>query len=303
MSSRNGARTATRVVITARFAGEESLSAGDNIAHVSLRRSYIDAYGRYWRINLLTMLEYRANFLMWAGFTLVYHASAIIALWVTLRNFPSINGWDFKQTAFMYGLWFLGHGVHNTFFFTIGNVPEFIREGRFDRFLVRPLDTLFQAMTVPQQIWPDELILAIVYICIVTPYSGVHVDWLFLCYVPLVAIGGALIDFGINLIIATIAFWFIRIESLRWVIMSLEQDFSRYPISIYQRGVRVVLAFILPFAFMNYFPATFLLHKSEDGLHLNPAVGLLTPVVGLICIGIAYVFWRFGLDRYQGTGS
>ena len=68
--------------------------------------------------------------------------------------------------------------------------------------------------------------------------------------------------------------------------MSLEQDFSRYPISIYQRGVRVVLAFILPFAFMNYFPATFLLHKSEDGLHLNPAVGLLTPVVGFVCLGL-----------------
>ena len=85
--------------------------------------------------------------------------------------------------------------------------------------------------------------------------------------------------------------------------MSLEQDFSRYPISIYQRGVRVVLAFMLPFAFMNYFPATFLLHKTEDGLHLNPAVGLLTPVVGVVCLALAYTFWRFGLNRYQGTGS
>jgi ABC-type uncharacterized transport system permease subunit len=59
----------------------------------------------------------------------------------------------------------------------------------------------------------------------------------------------------------------------------------------------------LPFAFMNYFPATFLLHKTEDGLHLNPAVGLLTPVVGLACATLAYGFWRIGIDRYQGTGS
>jgi ABC-2 type transport system permease protein len=267
------------------------------------RRSYLTTYARYWRINLLTMLEYRANFLMWGGFTVIYHATAIVALWVTLRNFPSINGWNFRQTAFMYGLWFLGHAVHNTFFFSVGNVPEFIREGRFDRFLVRPLDTLFQAMTVPQQIWPDELILSFIYFAVIVPYSGVHVDALFIAYVPLVAIGGALIDFGISLVISTISFWFIRIDSLRWVVMSLEQDFSRYPISIYQRGVRVALAFVLPFAFMNYFPATFLLHKSETGLNLNPAVGLLTPFVGIICLGIAYAFWRVGLDRYQGTGS
>ena len=46
-------------------------------------------YYQYWRINLLTMIEYRANFFMWFGFTVVYHATAIAALWVTLANFPS----------------------------------------------------------------------------------------------------------------------------------------------------------------------------------------------------------------------
>jgi ABC-2 type transport system permease protein len=252
---------------------------------------------------LLTILEYRANFFMWAGFTVIYHTTAIVALWVTLRNFPSINGWDFRQTAFMYGLWFLGHALHNTFFYGIGNVPEFIREGRFDRFLVRPLDTLYQAMTVPQYTSPDELILALTYFAVIVPYSGVQVDTRFILYVPLVAIGGALIDFGINLAIATASFWFIRIDTLRWVVMSLEQDFSRYPISIYQRGVQVVLAFVLPFAFMNYFPATLLLHKNETGLNLNPEIGLLTPLVGCVCLVLAYAFWRVGLNRYQGTGS
>ena len=264
---------------------------------------YLATYARYWRINLLTMLEYRANFLMWGGFTVIYHATAIGALWVTLQNFPSINGWDFRQTAFMYGLWMLGHGLHNTFLFTIGDVPTFVREGRFDRFLVRPLDPLFSALTVPQQVWPDELLLAIVYFAAITVYAGVHVDAIFLAYVPLVAVGGALIDFGINLGIATASFWFTRVDSLRWVFMSLEQEFSRYPISIYQRGVRLVLTFVLPFAFMNYFPATYLLHKSETGLHFNPDVGLLTPFVGLICAALGYAFWRVGIDRYQGTGS
>jgi ABC-2 type transport system permease protein len=264
---------------------------------------YLATYARYWWINLLTMLEYRANFVMWAFFTIIYHGTAIVALWVTLRNFPSINGWNFRETAFMYGLWMLGHSLHNTLFTGVGSVPEFVREGRFDRFLVRPLDPLFQAITVPQQVWPDELILAVIYFCVATAFAGVRVDWIFVLYVPFVAIGGALIDFGINLAIATASFWFTRIDSLRWVFMSLEQEFSRYPISIYQRGVRIALTFALPFAFMNYFPATYLLHKSEDGLHLNPAVGLLTPLVGALCVALGYAFWRVGIDRYQGTGS
>jgi len=249
------------------------------------------------------MIEYRTNFFLWFGFTIVYHGTAIAALWVTLHQFPSMNGWDFRQMALLYGLWMLGHAVHNTFFLTVGDVPTFVREGRFDRFLVRPLDTLFQAVTVPQQIWPDELVLAIVFFVFATIYSGVHVDLAYVLYVPLVAVGGALIDFGITLAIATLSFWFVRIDTLRWVVMSLEQEFTRYPISIYTRGVRFVLAFVLPFAFMNYFPATYLLHKTDTGLALSPWVGLLTPLIGALWVVAAYIFWRIGLDHYQGTGS
>ncbi len=98
-----------------------------------------------------------------------------------------------------------------------------------------------------------------------------RVDWIFVVFVPLVVAGGALIDLGISLAVATCSFWFIRVDTLRWVVMSLEQDFTRYPISIYSRGVRIVLAFVLPFAFMNYFPATYFLQKADTGLHLNPA--------------------------------
>ncbi|MDQ2858617.1 MAG: ABC-2 family transporter protein [Candidatus Eremiobacteraeota bacterium] len=260
-------------------------------------------YRRYWRINILTMIEYRANFFMWFAFTIVYHATAIFALWVTLHQFPSMNGWDFRELAFLYALWMMGHGFHNTFFFTVGDVPNMIREGRFDRFLVRPLDPLFQAMTVPQQIWPDELILAIAFFCVATAVAHVRVDLAFAAYVPLVVIGGALIDFGIQLAITSAAFWVIRIDTLRWVVMSLEQDFTRYPISIYSGSVRFVLAFVFPFAFMNYFPATFLLHKHDGALALSPYVGLLTPLVGAAWFSVAYAFWRVGIDRYQGTGS
>jgi ABC-2 type transport system permease protein len=261
------------------------------------------AYAQYWRINLLTILEYRANFFMWFGFTIVYHATAIGALWVTLHQFPSMNGWDFRDMAFLYGLWMLGHAFHNTFFFTVGEVPTMIREGRFDRFLIRPLDPLFQAMTVPQQVWPDELILAIAFFAVATHFAHVRADLAFFAFVPLVMVGGALIDFGLQLAIATGSFWVIRIDALRWMVMSLEQDFTRYPISIYSRSVRFVLSFVFPFAFMNYFPATFLLHKTGGAFALSPAIGLLTPVVGVVWFLLAYAFWRVGIERYQGTGS
>ncbi|HMF29416.1 MAG TPA: ABC-2 family transporter protein [Candidatus Cybelea sp.] len=261
------------------------------------------AYAEYWRINFLTLLEYRANFVMWFVFTIVYHGVALAALWVTMRQFPSMNGWTFREMFFLYALWMAGHELHNTLFFTVVSVPDYVREGRFDRFLVRPLDTLFQVLTVPQQIVPDGLVIAAATLAVATVATNVRVDWIFIVFVPLIVAGGALIDLGISLVVATCSFWFVRVDTIRWVVMSLEQDFTRYPISIYTRGVRVVLTFVLPFAFMNYFPATYFLQKTEVSLNLNPAVGLLTPAIGLAWLGAAYAFWIFGLRHYQGTGS
>ncbi|HVN69154.1 MAG TPA: ABC-2 family transporter protein [Candidatus Binatia bacterium] len=263
----------------------------------------LQAYLQYWRINFLTLLEYRANFIMWFVFAVVYHGVAIAALWVTMRQFPSMNGWSFREMFFLYALWMAGHELHNTLFFTVVSVPEYVREGRFDRFLVRPLDALFQVLTVPQQIVPDGLVLAIATLAVATAAAGVRVDWIFIAFVPLIVFGGALIDLGISLAIATASFWFVRVDTLRWVVMSLEQDFTRYPISIYTRGVRIVLTFVFPFAFMNYFPATYFLQKSDVGFHLNPAIGLLTPAIGAAWLAASYAFWVVGMRHYQGTGS
>lgn len=265
-------------------------------------RTMLAVYGQYWRINVLSTLEYRANFFIWFAFTFVYHGSAIAALAIILRTFPSMNGWSFRDMAFLYGLWMVGHALNNTLFGAVGDIPEHIREGEFDRFLVRPLDTLFQAITVPGQLFPDELILALVYFTAAVWYCGVHVDALFVLFVPLIVGGGALIDLGITLMISTAAFWFIRVDALRWIVLQLEQEFTRYPLAIYSRGVRLLLAFVFPFAFMNYFPATYFLHKTESALSLPPAVGLLTPLIGLVFATVAYVFWRAGLNRYQGVG-
>jgi ABC-2 type transport system permease protein len=262
----------------------------------------LDVYRQYWRINLLTTMEYRTNFLLWLGFTAVYHGSAIVALWVTLTNFPSMNGWDFRNMAFLYALWMTAHALNATFFSTVADIPEWIRDGEFDRFLVRPLDELFQVVSTPGAIFPDELLLALAVLGVSIAANHIVPSVGFFVLVTFVVIGGALIDLSIGLIISTAAFWFVQVDALRWIVLQLEQEFTRYPLSIYSRGVRLLLAFVIPFGFMNYFPASYFLNKHENGLGMPMAVGVLTPLVGLGFLAIAYGFWRAGLQKYQGVG-
>jgi ABC-2 type transport system permease protein len=195
-----------------------------------------------------------------------------------------------------------GHALNATFFSTVDEIPEWIRDGEFDRLLVRPLDTLFQVISTPGQVFPDELLLALAFLAVATVASHVAVTPLFVVLVVLVVAGGALIDLGIGLLISTAAFWFVQVDALRWIVLQLEQEFTRYPLTIYSRGVRLLLAVVVPFGFMNYFPAAYFLHKSSNGLGLPPAIGLLAPAVGIAFVAVAYVCWRAGLQRYQGVG-
>lgn len=261
-----------------------------------------EVYGQFWRINLLTTLEYRANFIMWFGFTFVYHGTAIAALWIMLTTFPSMNGWDFRNMAFLYALWMTAHSINGTFFSTVGEIPEWIREGEFDRLLVRPLDELFQVISTPGAMFPDELLLALAFLVVAIAANGIAVTPAFVILVALVVLGGALIDLSIALLISTAAFWFVQVDTLRWLVLQLEQEFTRYPLSIYGRGVRLLLAFVIPFGFMNYFPASYFLHKTDNGLGLPLAIGVLTPLIGVLFLLVAYAFWRFGLQKYQGVG-
>ena len=265
---------------------------------------YWKTYREFWRLNFLTLAEYRANFFVWLVFTLVLHGSAIATIWLTMNRFPIMNGWTWQQVVFLYGLYWLASSLNGALFFTVGDVPWHIREGKFDRIMVRPLDPLFQVISQPGQIWPDELIVAAIFFAIVQ--SVVHLQWTFAAIGLLAGamVGGAFIDFAIQLAVATLAFWVVRLDTLRWVVMSLETDFTRYPLSIYNRIVRFTLSFVFPFAFINYFPAATLLNKTAEGAYsVNPILGWLTPVVGAVWFGAAYLFWRRGLDHHQSTGS
>lgn len=271
---------------------------------VDVLRGHALAYREFWRLNFLTLLEYRFNFFIWLFFSIVYHGVALSVIWITMHRFPSLNGWHWADVFFLYTVFMLSHTVNNLFFFSVGWVPTHVREGDFDRFLVRPLEPLFQVLSQPGEIYPDEVAVAIVFFLFAQ--AAVHIHWtlgsvlLLLCAVG----GGALIDFAIQLFIGTLGFWVVRIDSLRWVVMGLENDFTRYPISIYNRAVQIVMTLVLPFAFMNYFPTTTLLHKDDAGVVFGgPIIGWLTPAVGVVCFSLAYAFWRTGIDQYQGTGS
>jgi len=59
-----------------------------------------------------------------------------------------------------------------------------------------------------------------------------------------------------------------------------------------------MLLIVIPVGFVNYVPALFII-RGELGAWVLAAVA----AVAMICLVASMRFWRFGITKYQSTGS
>ena len=71
---------------------------------------------------------------------------------------------------------------------------------------------------------------------------------------------------------------------------------------IYQEWLVSLFTFIIPMAFINYYPALYLLDK-PDPFGLPPFMPFLSPIVAVISLWLSLAFWRLGVRHYQSTGT
>jgi len=114
--------------------------------------------------------------------------------------------------------------------------------------------------------------------------------------------GGVLIQGAIFLFLATLNIYLLETGSLKELFYWNARKFAGYPLSIFHKAIQTVMLYVVPFAFVNYFPAQYLLRKEDMAAY--PEIFLyLTPVLGVAMYLLAYVFWRFSLKYYKSSGN
>lgn len=72
--------------------------------------------------------------------------------------------------------------------------------------------------------------------------------------------------------------------------------FTEYPISIYNKFIRIIITVILPFAFVAYYP-------TMAYLGFNTYMIYLSLVVAIILWIVAVKLWNLALNKYRSTGT
>lgn len=122
-----------------------------------------------------------------------------------------------------------------------------------------------------------------------------------LLYLVSAALGGALILSAAVIATGAMSFWTTRSNIFYWALVFPARNLTYYPINIYARPLQALLTFVLPFAFINYYPTHVFLGRESTLFH--PIFPFLTPLIGVVCFWGAYKLWQAGTARYTGTGN
>ncbi len=278
---------------------EVVLAAGPRrtVVQRTLRQTTIIA--AYFAQFLKMRLAYRVDFMVDLGANLFAIGVQLATLTVLFSKVTALKGWSFEQVLFIYGFSLLPLGLFNLVSVNLYRFAErYIAEGNLDRVLLRPLNPLAQVLFESFNVSGlNELVLGVgimVYAGLELGLSLTAVDVLvLLALVP----SAAVIYLAVFLGLTAVSFWAEDRMGLAPPIYNVIR-FARYPLTIYGRGVQLFLTFVLPFAWVAYLPATWFVGGPDDR-----SWALLTPVVALLFLTLAYGIWRAGLGRYSSTGS
>lgn len=258
---------------------------------LSLFREYLGNY-------LKTRLTYRADFWVEVLTDLLASAMNLIFIFIVFQHTDSLAGWSRSEVVFVYGYFMAAYGIFGTFINFWNFSERYIVKGEMDRVLTRPAHSLVQIML--ENLDPPSLFGSAVGLAIMgSAWSslGLPFDWYDPIVLIVMIIGSVLIYAGIYTALAAISFFMDSPTGIVPLMFNI-QNYGRYPVQIYNKAIRFLLTWLLPFAFVGVYPASFFLNRPDD-----LAISLLTPVVGIVVCALGVLIWNRGVKRYRGAGS
>lgn len=117
---------------------------------------YIKLYVKFLKQYIKTLMEYRIDFILGLiGFVLVQLAG-IVFIKLIFNVIPTLDGWSFYEILFIYGFAQIPRGIDHIFtdYLWIFSWKTIVK-GEFDKYLLRPINPLFQVISESFQ--PDGL--------------------------------------------------------------------------------------------------------------------------------------------------
>ncbi|MDQ3163321.1 MAG: ABC-2 family transporter protein [Actinomycetota bacterium] len=266
-------------------------------------RALAGIYARLVGARIRSQLEYRLSVALQLVGVGILTATDFVAIAVIFANVSALGDWSLGEVALLYALATISFALTDLVIGHLDLFPQMIREGTFDQILVRPLPSLLQVVASDFALRRIGKVLQGLAV-LVFALATLEIDWTIgrVLAIPLAIASGALIYGAVWVALATIAFWIVDAMELVNAFTYGGSFLSQYPIGIFARWLRGLVVFVVPLAFVAYFPALYVLGK-DDALGLPRELQYASPLVAVATTVAAAAIWRNAVRHYRSAGG
>jgi ABC-2 type transport system permease protein len=238
---------------------------------------------------ILTASSAGITFLDFVGLALMFH------------TVPALGGFGLREVALLYGASGVGIGVGDLVIGSVEQVGMHVRTGTLDSMLTRPVPLLVQ---VCADRFAIRRLGRISQAVVVFGYGAWWVDWTGpkVALAAVMLASACLIFFALFVGFSCIQFWTLDSTEFANAFTYGGNTMTQYTMTIFPREVLKGLTFLVPVAFVNWYPCLYLLDR-PDPFGMPSWFAVLSPAVAVVTLVVAGLAWRSGVRHYTSTGS
>ena len=244
------------------------------------------------------MMQHKTSFLLTAMGQFLVSFNVFLGVFFMMDRFHEVKGFTYGEVLLCFSIMLMAFTIAETVFRSLDTFDSLIRNGEFDRILLRPRNSLFLVLCSKMELTRFGRLLQALVMFVYGLHSS-SVSWTFFrgITVVLMVLGGVAVFAAIYLIFASICFFTLEGLEFMNVFTDGAREYGKYPIGIYGKNLLTICTWIVPFALFQYYPLLYLTDKANEVWYC------FLPGAAFLFLVPAVLLWRFGMKRYQSAGS
>ncbi len=257
---------------------------------------------RFVRMRWKALMAYRSAFIIGAISQIGGYGANYFVIWLLLLKFETIDNWTWPEVALLYSINLFTYALGASLAFNLTyELEELIISGNMDKYLTKPLHPFwFLVANTFNPGYIAHILISGAFLIWALTQTSVQWTIIPILFMLIVIINGALLQASLFILFGSWAFLFTRSRFITMLYHEL-RGFISYPISIYGTFIQVLLTFVVPLAFINFYPGLWLLDKT-DGMFPS-WYGWFILIVGPMFFWFTIKLWLLGVNKYQGAGG
>lgn len=247
--------------------------------------------------------QYRTSFFLFLASQTAVACMDLAVVASIFGQVDSLAGWSGVEVALLFGLSGVPFGIADMTISQVENASKHIKAGTFDLFLLRPLPALlhlsaseFALRRLGRVLQPAVVLVGAL---VLAPITW-NAETVALLVVTLVS--GTLIFGSVWVVTSSVSFWTVESQEMANAFTYGGSLATSYPIDLLATWMRRLVTFLVPLAFVAYFPAARMLGR-DDPLGLPSAIAWATPFVAVASVLVARAVWALAVRHHRSTGS